>query len=80
MSNPPRITVGMTEAKVEQLLGKPTTQRGGGDLMKSLGRNVIGAPASISALQYALYEHSAGTYQIVFNGGAVVEVNSQPGS
>ena len=79
MGNAPEITVGMSEASVEQLLGKPNVKRGGGDIMASLGHKVSGSLDSVSALQYALYEHSAGTYQLVFSGGTVVEVNSQPG-
>lgn len=78
MTNAPRITVGMTEAAVEELLGKPNVKKTGGEMLGTLFTSVSGDRSSTEAKTFAIYEHAAGTYQIVYSGGTVIHVNSQP--
>ena len=74
----PKITVGMSEAEVRGHLGSPKIKRGGGDIMAALSRRVIGNTGGVAAMEFAVYEHAAGTYQLVFRNGVVSEVNSHP--
>jgi len=76
----PVITVGMTMEEVTRLLGAPSRKMGGGNLL-SMFENVSGSASAISRMSsrtFCVYDHPAGKYELVFMGGRVIEVHSQP--
>jgi hypothetical protein len=77
----PVVTIGMTTQVVEKMLGKPRTRQRGLAILRKLAANYEQLESRLGDLadnEYAIYDHPAGTYEIVYRGGRVVEIHSQP--
>ena len=76
----PVITVGMTMEEVTRLLGAPSQKMGGGELL-SMAAGVSGSASAMSQMMsrtFCVYDRPAGKYELVFAGGRVIQVHSQP--
>lgn len=77
----PVIVVGMAETRVRQLLGKPKSQRCLSTILRDVAANYSQIKSKLGQAgrnEYAIFDHPAGEYNIVFRSGTVVEVYSQP--
>jgi hypothetical protein len=75
----------MDEQTVERLIGKPRSKMTAGGAFAAMAdprqaRQIQAQLGKAAAKEYATYEHPAGLYQLVFDGGKVVEVYKQPGA
>jgi hypothetical protein len=73
----PTILMGMREAKVSQMLGKPKIRRKGEEIFAELAQSGQ-LPEEEAAKVHAIYEHPAGRYELVFLDRRVVEIKKQP--
>jgi hypothetical protein len=77
----PQVRVGMTHDAIDKVLGRPKTQRVMPGLLQRLAPVIkqLGIPVEQGEeAEFALYEHPAGAYQLIFYGGRVVQIHSQP--
>ncbi|HID75293.1 MAG TPA: hypothetical protein EYP56_04775 [Planctomycetaceae bacterium] len=73
----PQVMMGMREAQVERMLGKPRVRRRGEEIFAELAQT--GQLSEEEAAKvYAVYDHPAGRYEIVFLDRRVVEIRRQP--
>jgi hypothetical protein len=75
----PTVLMGMREAKINQMLGKPRVKRKGEEIFAELAQSGQ-LPEEEAAKVHAIYEHPAGRYEIVFLDRRVVEIKKQPGA
>lgn len=80
----PTIAIGMDEGTVEGLLGRPKTRLAAGSVAAQLARDApqvlqaLQAMGNVAEMEFAVYEHAVGPYQLVFYQGRVVQVFGQP--
>jgi hypothetical protein len=73
----PTVLMGMRDAKVDQMLGKPKVKRKGEQIFAELAQSGQ-LPEEEAEKVHAIYEHPAGRYEIVFLDRRVVEIKKQP--
>ena len=75
-----KLRVGMTLSEVQEILGPPSSQLGGGDLLGMFAQ-VSGSARAISSIgrkRYIVWRRPEGEYQLVFSGDTLDEVHSAP--
>jgi hypothetical protein len=75
-----KLRVGMKMNEVEQILGPPWGQLGGGDILGMFG-GVSGSARAISSMsqkRYVVWRKPDGEYRLVFVGDELVEICSTP--
>lgn len=75
-----KLRVGMTMDEVCNILGPPSSQLGGGDLLGMFG-SVSGSRSAISSAsqrRYVVWRTPEGEYKLVFVGDQLVDIYSTP--
>jgi hypothetical protein len=75
-----KLRVGMTLAEAEAILGPPSSQMGGGDIL-GMFANVSGSARAISSMsrkRYIVWRRPEGEYQLVFVGNTLGSLHSTP--
>ena len=75
-----KLRVGMSMHEVEAILGPPSSQMGGGDLLGMFGK-VSGSARAISSIsqkRYVVWRRPEGEYQLVFVGDTLESIHSVP--
>ena len=75
-----KLRVGMTLDAVKEILGPPSSQLGGGDVL-GMFANVSGSARAISSMsqkRYVVWRRPEGEYQLVFVGDTLESLHSVP--
>jgi hypothetical protein len=77
----PVVRIGMTEEAIDKVLGRPKQRRVMPGLVTRLApvlQKLGIAYEQGTDAEYTIYEHPAGSYQLIYYGNHVVQVHSQP--